>query len=87
MTAKTIYDGLDLGRYSWIFIALIIIIIIINICIYYSELLTFNVPGNGILCFIYVGARTVIIVVAKCIHYHDVAVDGDPQILCVVVTP
>ena len=38
------------------------------------------------ICFIHVAARTVIIVIAKCIYYHDVTEDGDPQILCVVVT-
>ena len=29
----------------------------------------------------HVEARTAMIVVAKCIHYHDVTEDGEPQIL------
>ena len=71
MTAKTIYDGLELRRYSWIFIALY----------HYLFVGTFGIQClmKQNICFIHVGARTVIIIVAKC--YHDVTEDGDPQIL------
>ena len=38
-------------------------------------------PVNRNICSTHVGDRTAMIVVAKCIHYHDVTEDGELQIL------
>ena len=38
-------------------------------------------PMKRNICSIHVGARTAMIVAAKCIHYHGVTEDGEPQIL------